>query len=60
MPHAWKTGVQTELLRRRLEGMEDGGLVVVAVPANPFRCPPAPCERGSLIACYLKTRTPMS
>jgi NADPH-dependent 2,4-dienoyl-CoA reductase/sulfur reductase-like enzyme len=60
MPHAWKAGEQTMLLRRQLEAMEDGGLVVISVPANPFRCPPGPYERASLIAYYLKTRKPHS
>src|ERR671913_61892 len=58
MPHAWKAGPQTTLLRRRLEAMADGGLVVMTVPANPYRCPPGPYERASLIAHYLKTRKP--
>jgi NADPH-dependent 2,4-dienoyl-CoA reductase/sulfur reductase-like enzyme len=60
MPHAWKAGEQTLLLRRQLEAMDDGGLVVIAAPANPFRCPPGPYERASLIAHYLKTRKPKS
>jgi NADPH-dependent 2,4-dienoyl-CoA reductase/sulfur reductase-like enzyme len=60
MPHAWKAGAQTILLRRQLEAMDDGGLVVLAVPANPSRCPPAPYERASLIAHYLKTSKPRS
>ncbi len=60
MPHAWQAGEQTLLLRRQLEAMEDGGLVVLAVPANPSRCPPAPYERASLIAHYLKARKPRS
>jgi sulfide dehydrogenase [flavocytochrome c] flavoprotein chain len=60
MPHAWKAGEQTTLLRSQLEAMEDGGLVVMSVPANPFRCPPGPYERASLIAHYLKTRKPKS
>jgi len=60
MPHAWKAGAQTLLLRRQLEAMEDGGLVVISVPANPFRCPPGPYERASLIANYLKARKPKS
>ena len=60
MPHAWKAGEQTMLLRRQLEAMEDGGLVVMSVPANPFRCPPGPYERASLIAHYLKTKKPKS
>lgn len=60
MPHAWKAGAQTLLLRRQLEAMDDGGTVAIAVPANPSRCPPAPYERASLIAHYLKTRKPRS
>ena len=60
MPHAWKAGAQTLLLRRQLEAMEDGGVVVMAAPANPYRCPPGPYERASLIAYYLKTKKPRS
>jgi NADPH-dependent 2,4-dienoyl-CoA reductase/sulfur reductase-like enzyme len=60
MPHAWHAGEQTVLLRRQLEAMPDGGLVVIAAPANPFRCPPGPYERASLIAHYLKARKPRS
>jgi NADPH-dependent 2,4-dienoyl-CoA reductase/sulfur reductase-like enzyme len=56
MPHAWKAGEQTTLLRKQLEAMDDGGVVVIAVPANPSRCPPAPYERASLIAHYLTTK----
>jgi NADPH-dependent 2,4-dienoyl-CoA reductase/sulfur reductase-like enzyme len=60
MPHAWKAGEQTMLLRRQLEAMPDGGLVVITAPANPYRCPPGPYERASLIAYYLKTKKPKS
>ena len=60
MPHAWKAGAQTALLRKQLEAMDDGGLVALAVPASPSRCPPAPYERASLIAHYLKTKNPRS
>jgi sulfide dehydrogenase [flavocytochrome c] flavoprotein chain len=60
MPHAWQAGEQTLLLRRQLEAMDDGGLVVISAPANPFRCPPGPYERASLIAHYLRTKKPKS
>ena len=60
MPHAWKAGAQTLLLRKQLEAMADGGTVAIAIPANPSRCPPAPYERASLIAHYLKTNKPRS
>ena len=60
MPHAWKAGTQTAILRRQLESMDDGGLVVIAVPDNPYRCPPGPYERASLIADYLRRHKPRS
>jgi sulfide dehydrogenase [flavocytochrome c] flavoprotein chain len=59
-PHAWEAGPQTIVLRRQLEAMADGGLVVIAAPAEPYRCPPGPYERASLIAHYLKTHKPRS
>jgi sulfide dehydrogenase [flavocytochrome c] flavoprotein chain len=58
MPHAYKAGAQTLLLKRQVEAMDDGGVVAIAVPANPMRCPPAPYERASLIAHYLKASKP--
>lgn len=60
MPHAWKAGAQTMLLRQQLQAMDDGGLVVISSPANPFRCPPGPYERASLIAYWLKIWKPKS
>jgi sulfide dehydrogenase [flavocytochrome c] flavoprotein subunit len=60
MPHAWKGGAQIALLRRQLEAMDDGGVVGMAVSANPTRCPPGAYERASLIAYYLKTKKPKS
>ena len=60
MPHAWKAGLQTMLLRQQIEAMPDGGTVIISAPANPFRCPPGPYERASLIAWYLKNKKPKS
>ena len=60
MPHAWKAGEQTVLLRKQIEAMDDGGVVVLAVPSAPLRCPPAPYERACLIAHYLKASKPRS
>jgi sulfide dehydrogenase [flavocytochrome c] flavoprotein chain len=60
MPHAWIAGQQTLLLRRQLEAMPDGGTVVISAPANPFRCPPGPYERASLVAYHLKQTKPRS
>ncbi len=59
-PHAYKAGAQTSLLREQLEKMKDGGTYVMVPPENPFRCPPGPYERISLVAHYLKTNKPNS
>jgi sulfite dehydrogenase len=58
--HAWKAGPQTEALRRQLVGMRDGGVVVLSIPTAPYRCPPGPYERASMIAAYLKQAKPRS
>ncbi len=60
IPHAWKAGPQTLMLRKQLEAMKDGGTVIIAPPPNPFRCPPGPYERASQIAWYLKHNKPKS
>jgi sulfide dehydrogenase [flavocytochrome c] flavoprotein subunit len=60
LPHAWKAGAQTLLLRKQLEAMKDGGVFVMSVPGNPFRCPPGPYERASMIAFYFKQYKPRS
>ena len=60
MPHAWQAGPQTLLLRRQLEAMRDGGVFVISPPVNPFRCPPGPGERISLVANYFKQHKPKS
>lgn len=60
IPHAWQAGAQTALLRKQLVAMRDGDVVIIAPPGNPFRCPPGPYERASLIANYLKLHKPKS
>ena len=60
MPHAWQGGAQTWLLKEKLLALPEGGLVVMAAPPNPYRCPPGPYERACMIAHFLKTRKPRS
>ena len=60
IPHAWKAGPQTSLLRKQLNAMKDGGVVYIVAPPNPFRCPPGPYERAAQIAHYLKAHKPKS
>ena len=58
MPHAYKAGSQTELLKAQVMGMREGGLFVMVAPPNPYRCPPGPYERISMIAYTLKQTNP--
>jgi sulfide dehydrogenase [flavocytochrome c] flavoprotein subunit len=60
MPHAYLPGAQTQLLKRQLDAMKNGGTVVMVAPNNPYRCPPGPYERACMIAHFLKTRKPKS
>lgn len=54
LPHAYKAGPQTLVLKKQLESMPDGGTFIITVPKGPFRCPPGPYERASQVASYLK------
>ena len=58
--HAWKAGAQTVALRQQLEQMRDGGVYVLAIPLAPYRCPPGPYERASMVAAYFKQAKPRS
>ena len=58
--HAWKAGPQTAALRRQLEAMPDGGVFVLSMPEQPYRCPPGPYERACQVAAYFKARKPRS
>jgi len=58
--HGWKAGEQTVALRKQLEQMKDGGVYVLSVPLAPYRCPPGPYERASLVAGYFKKAKPRS
>lgn len=55
-PHAWKAGRQTQILKARLDALEDGQNIVMVTPPPPYRCPPAPYERASMMAHLLKAK----
>jgi NADPH-dependent 2,4-dienoyl-CoA reductase/sulfur reductase-like enzyme len=56
LPHAWQAGPQTQLLRRQLNALSDGATIVMIAPPNPYRCPPGPYERASMMAHLLKAK----
>ncbi|MCY4304757.1 MAG: NAD(P)/FAD-dependent oxidoreductase [Aestuariivita sp.] len=58
MPHSYKAGSQTELLRAQIRAMPEGGVFAMIAPPNPYRCPPGPYERISMVAHHLKNNNP--
>ena len=56
LPHAWQAGAQTQLLKRQLNALSDGATIVMIAPPNPYRCPPGPYERVSMMAHVLKAK----
>lgn len=58
MPHAWKSGTQIQILKAQVDAMPEGGTFVMVPPPNPFRCPPGPYERISMVASVLKKKNP--
>ena len=59
-PAAWKAGKETALLAKSIKNMHNGGVVAISIPLSPYRCPPGPYERISLIASYIKDNKPKS
>jgi len=58
MPHAYKGGTQAQLLKAQIEAMPEGGTYAMVAPPNPYRCPPGPYERISMVAHMLKNINP--
>ena len=55
-PHAWQAGAQTQLLKSKMDALEDGQNIVIVPPPNPYRCPPGPYERASMMAHMIKKK----
>jgi len=60
VPHAWQTKQQLEVLYAQIQSIRDGGVFTIVPPAYPYRCPPGPYERASLVAEYFKKHKPKS
>jgi len=58
MPHAYKGGTQAQLLKAQIMAMPEGGTYAMVAPPNPYRCPPGPYERISMVAHLLKANNP--
>lgn len=57
---AWKAGPETVALFTQLQAMRDGGVFAISIPEAPYRCPPGPYERASVVAGYFKAHKPRS
>ena len=57
---AWKANEETVALFKQIEAMRDGGVYAITIPEAPYRCPPGPYERASVVASYLKKAKPKS
>ncbi|HSI59806.1 MAG TPA: NAD(P)/FAD-dependent oxidoreductase [Ideonella sp.] len=55
---AWKAGPETLALQKQLQAMPAGGTFVISIPEAPYRCPPGPYERASVVAGWLKAHNP--
>lgn len=55
-PHAWKAGEQTKILKAGVDAIENGQQILMVAPPNPYRCPPGPYERASMMAHVLKSK----
>ncbi|MGI9504336.1 MAG: FAD-dependent oxidoreductase, partial [Geminicoccaceae bacterium] len=58
MPHAYKAGPQSKLLKQMVDSMTAGGTFAMVTPPNPYRCPPGPYERVCMIAKRFKEINP--
>ena len=55
VPHGW-SGKASKSLFDRINKLEDNSKIIISAPDYPYRCPPAPYERASMIAYLLKRK----
>ncbi|MBF97091.1 MAG: Sulfide dehydrogenase [flavocytochrome c] flavoprotein chain [Alphaproteobacteria bacterium MarineAlpha9_Bin4] len=51
---AWNAGIETKVLAEKIRELKNGDNFIITIPLSPYRCPPGPYERTSLIASYIK------
>ena len=55
-PIGWSGGRDILKIFKKVQSLSSGSKVVIVPPDYPYRCPPAPYERASMIAYFLKMR----
>jgi len=53
-PAALMPGNEHVALKRQLDNMDDGNVIIVPPASGKFRCPPAPYERTAMVANFMK------
>ncbi|MCW8821263.1 MAG: NAD(P)/FAD-dependent oxidoreductase, partial [Sulfurovum sp.] len=53
-PSALMPGNEHIALKRQLDNMEDGNVIIVPPAKGKYRCPPAPYERTAMVANFMK------
>ena len=56
IPHCWNGTKDILRFKKRLNDLEKNSTLIISSPDYPYRCPPAPYERASLIANYLERK----
>ena len=55
IPHGWN-GSDALKLYQKVKSLGDNAIILISAPDYPYKCPPAPYERASLIAYFLKKK----
>ena len=56
LPHCWDGDSNLKKFKKELNNLDRNSKIIISSPDYPYRCPPAPYERASLIANYLKKK----
>ena len=57
IPHCWDGENKIANFKKGLDSLENNCKIIISSPDYPYRCPPAPYERASMIANYLKGKS---
>ena len=55
VPHCWNGSEDIHKFKKKLNDLEKS-TIIISAPDYPYRCPPAPYERASLLANFLQKK----
>lgn len=56
LPHCWDGESNINKFKRKISELQRNPTIIISAPDYPYRCPPAPYERASLLANYFKKK----